>query len=79
VRESSAITQQISTVAMFVGIFFHVHEKVFDVRMLLGINVFCAAFGFCLLWVTRAESESSNHYLPFSLFAWYILTFAFAL
>ena len=57
--DSTVITQQVSTVGMFVGIFFHVYEQWIDVRLLLAVNVICAVFGFWLLWLAEIPSEST--------------------
>jgi len=62
VRDSSVITQQISTVALFVGTFFHVYYNSLSEYMLLATNAVCAVVGIGLLYVSGASTESMSQF-----------------
>lgn len=62
VRDSSVITQQISTVALFVGTFFHVYYNSLSEYMLLATNAVCAVVGIGLLYVSGASTESMSRF-----------------
>jgi len=57
VRESSAICQQISTVALFSGIFYHALMGMLSAKFLITIDAVFTAVGFFLHWYTAPSLE----------------------